>query len=59
MLFLEVEDVEGYLHKLRSKRFIDNYPSSKISEIIRNNWGEEFFIHDPSGVLWHIGCFYS
>ena len=22
------------------------------------DWGNEFFLHDPSGILWHIGKFH-
>jgi hypothetical protein len=28
-----------------------------LSKIVNNDWGSEFFLHDPSGILWHIGCF--
>ena len=57
MLFLEVEDIEKYLDKLKSKNLVNQFPKVKLSEIVENDWGKEFFLHDPSGILWHIGCF--
>lgn len=58
MIFLEVENVEAYLETLKSKKLTEKYPKVRISEIVKNDWGKEFFVHDPSGILWHIGCFY-
>lgn len=58
MIFLEVENVEAYLEKLKAKKLTEKYPKVRVSEIVTNDWGKEFFVHDPSGILWHIGCFY-
>ena len=58
MLFLEIENVETYLEKLKSLDLTSKYKNCKLSEIVVNDWGKEFFLHDPSGILWHIGCFY-
>ncbi|WP_439131850.1 glyoxalase [Polaribacter sp.] len=58
MLFLEVENIEDYLNLLKSKKLAENFPSVRLSKIVKNDWGKEFFLHDPSGILWHIGCFY-
>lgn len=57
MLFLEVEDLEEILDHLRSLNLPDKFPKVKLSEIVHNDWGSEFFLHDPSGVLWHVGRF--
>lgn len=57
MLFLEVESVENYLDYLKSKKLTENYKKVKLSKIVINDWGKEFFLHDPSGILWHIGNF--
>ena len=57
MLFLEVEDIEGYLLEIKSKKLPKKYNNVRISKIVVNDWGKEFFLHDPSGILWHIGCF--
>lgn len=58
MLFLEVDNLEDYLSELKSKKLTEKYPNVKLSAIVENDWGKEFFLHDPSGILWHIGCFY-
>lgn len=57
MLFLEVENIEEYLSILKGKNLIEKFPKVRLSEIVSNDWGREFFLHDPSGILWHIGCF--
>ena len=59
MLFLEVEDIEAYLLQIKSKNLIVKYPKVKLSEIVNHTWGKVFFLHDPSGILWQIGCFYT
>jgi hypothetical protein len=33
------------------------YARVRITEIVYNDWGNEFFLYDPSGVLWRIGEF--
>jgi hypothetical protein len=58
MLFLEVEDIESYLSEIKNKNLTQKYKKVRLSEIVDNDWGREFFLHDPSGILWHIGCFY-
>jgi len=58
MLFLEVDDIEAYLKEIESKNLTEKYKKVKLSKIVDNDWGKEFFLHDPSGILWHIGCFY-
>lgn len=57
MLFLEVEDIEKYLSEIKGKNLTQKYSKVRLSEIVDNDWGREFFLHDPSGILWHIGCF--
>lgn len=57
MIFLEVENVEKCFKDLKSKGLQNKYELVKFSEIIENPWGDEFFVHDPSGVLWHFGTF--
>ena len=58
MLFLEVDDIEGYLSEIEEKKLTEKHAKVKLSKIAKNDWGKEFFLHDPSGILWHIGCFY-
>ncbi len=57
MVFLEVEKPEDYLRHLHSLNITHKYPGARVSEMEYNEWGNEFFIHDPSGVLWHVGEF--
>lgn len=57
MLFLEVDDIEAYLKKIEALDLVSKYKKCRLSKIVNNDWGREFFLHDPSGILWHIGCF--
>ncbi|KYP15386.1 glyoxalase [Flavihumibacter sp. CACIAM 22H1] len=57
MVFVEVEDVEDYYQYLAGLKLWENYPKAKLSPIRYNNWGDECFVHDPSGILWHFGTF--
>ncbi|NRD19950.1 glyoxalase [Winogradskyella eckloniae] len=57
MLFLEVDNTEKHLDQLKASSILEKYNSVKCSEIVYNDWGKEFFLHDPSGILWHIGEF--
>ena len=55
MLFLEVEDLDETYKHLQSLNLKTDFPQVKLSEIIIDDWGDEFFLHDPSGILWHVG----
>lgn len=57
MIFLEVDDIERYWHNIRALQLEDRYKTAKQTEVQKFSWGREFFMHDPSGVLWHIGQF--
>lgn len=57
MIFLEVEDVEKAELELKSKDLEKTYKQVKFTEIMVNDWGREFMMHDPSGILWHFGEF--
>ncbi|WP_420387072.1 glyoxalase [Roseivirga sp.] len=59
MLFLEVENTEEFRLELLQKELVLKYPGVRISEIRNESWGREFFVHDPSTILWHIGEFYT
>lgn len=58
MVFLDVPNLVHLKSKLRSLKIEDNYSNVKISETKLYDWGNEFFMHDPSGVLWHF-CEYN
>lgn len=57
MLFLEVEHLELTHEKFKSLNLTDKFSKVRLSEIVVNDWGSEFFLHDPSGILWHVGTF--
>ncbi len=57
MIFLEVADLEDRLDKWQQLDLPATYTGVKLSGIVNNDWGREFFLHDPAGVLWHVGEF--
>lgn len=59
MIFLEVDNVALCLSELSNKNLDKKYKLVRFSTIKENDWGKEFFMHDPSGVLWHFGKFNS
>ncbi len=59
MIFFEVDDLENTLKYIRSLKLTEKYENVKLSEIVSNEWGNEFFLHDPCGILWHFGIFKS
>lgn len=58
MVFLEIAgDLESYWEAIKVLGLPDKFPGTKLSSIKYNDWGNEFFLHDPAGVLWHFGVF--
>ena len=57
MIFIEVGDVSKYYDELKALNLPSKYPNVKLSPIKTEDWGKECFLHDPSGILWHIGEF--
>ncbi len=57
MLFLEVSDLDAHFEAIKKLELDKKYKNVRLTEIVKNDWGNEFFMHDPSGVLWHIGEF--
>ena len=57
MIFLEVEDVNRFWKELVALDLTAKYKNVRIIPVKENDWGKECFIHDPSGILWHIGEF--
>lgn len=58
MIFLEVDNVERYWQGLQNLGLHNKYQNVRITPIKKYDWGQECFLHDPSGVLWHFGEFY-
>ncbi|MCY7411162.1 MAG: glyoxalase [Chitinophagales bacterium] len=59
MIFLEVENVNQFWKELVALDLTTKYKNVRIIPVKENDWGKECFIHDPSGILWHIGEFYK
>jgi hypothetical protein len=59
MIFLEVENVAQYWNNLLALNLTAKYKDIKLTPIQSYDWGCECFVHDPSGILWHIGEFYQ
>ncbi len=57
-LFMEVDDVNGWWDYLASLHLDKKYQGIKIIPPRKYNWGQECFLTDPAGVLWHFGGFY-
>ncbi|GAB3582305.1 VOC family protein [Hymenobacter daeguensis] len=57
MVFLEVADVDHYWQQLAALDLPARYPGVKLLPVKSLDWGKECFLHDPSGILWHIGQF--
>ena len=59
MIFFEVNQLESTLQYIQSLKLNNKYKNVRLSEIVHNEWGSEFFLHDPCGILWHFGKFNS
>ena len=57
MLFLEVEDLDSHYEQLVALSLPEKYENVRVLPIRRETWGNEYFLHDPSGILWHFGEF--
>ncbi|KAA3628486.1 MAG: glyoxalase [Bacteroidetes bacterium] len=57
MIFLEVANVQEHHSKVMNLELTKAFPGVRISAIKLNDWGKEYFVHDPSGILWHFGSF--
>ena len=57
MIFLEVDDVNRHWEELSELDLPARYDGVRVTPIRTDDWGREYFLHDPSGVLWHFGQF--
>ncbi len=57
MVFLEVTDLKQHFIEVNALQLDTKYKEVRVTKIHYNDWGNEFFIYDPSGILWHIGEF--
>jgi len=59
MVFMEVENLDELWDRIDSQNLPQKFDGVRVSEIKEEHWGREFFVHDPSGILWHFGTFAS
>ena len=59
MLSLEVNDIEKCSEEMLDKGLSGKYDGVRFTELKQLDWGREFFMHDPSGILWHFCEFNS
>jgi catechol 2,3-dioxygenase-like lactoylglutathione lyase family enzyme len=59
MIFMEVDNVIRYWEELSALKLNDKYEGVRLTPIKNYEWGRECFLHDPSGILWHFGEFYT
>ena len=57
MVFLEVENVDRYYDEVLALDLPGKYEGVRLIPMRYESWGKEFFLHDPSGILWHFGEF--
>lgn len=59
MLFMEVENVDIFWKNLNELNLTAKYEGVRLVPVRNMEWGKECFVHDPSGILWHFGEFFS
>jgi len=59
MIFMEVRDVVRFWDELVALNLTSRYEEVRLTPIRTYDWGRECFLHDPSGILWHIGEFFK
>ena len=57
MVFVEVDGIEQQYNMLLQLNLPQKYEGVRLLPIRKNHWGDECFLHDPSGILWHFGSF--
>ncbi|RYF88535.1 MAG: glyoxalase [Chitinophagaceae bacterium] len=57
MLFVEVQNVQQHYQAMLQMGLQERYKNVKLLPIVNRDWGSEFFLIDPSGILWHFGEF--
>ena len=59
MIFMEVDNTQEFYDRLKSLDLSSKYKEVKLTPTREESWGRECFLHDPSGVLWHFGEFFT
>jgi hypothetical protein len=55
MVFMEVYQLDRHWEEMHALNLPAHYPGVRLSSIKSFDWGRECYLHDPSGILWHIG----
>ncbi len=59
MLFIEVDNADAFWSYLKGLGLPEKYEKVRLTPVKTMPWGKECFVHDPSGILWHFGEFFS
>lgn len=59
MVFMEVEDLDRFWNALLALDLTARYENVRLTPIRTFDWGRECYVHDPSGILWHVGEFFT
>lgn len=59
MIFIEVSSADDCWEELISLHLTEKYKDVRLVPVRTMDWGKECFVHDPSGILWHFGEFYT
>ncbi|KFF10549.1 glyoxalase [Chryseobacterium soli] len=59
MIFIEVSNADDCWKELISLHLTEKYKDVRLVPLRTLDWGKECFVHDPSGILWHFGEFYT
>jgi hypothetical protein len=59
MVFMEVAELDALYSSLEGRKLGEKFEGVRLLPIKSLAWGREFFLHDPSGILWHFGEFTS
>lgn len=59
MIFIEVSSADDWWEELLSLHLTEKYKDVRLVPVRTMDWGKECFVHDPSGILWHFGEFYT
>lgn len=54
MVFLEVADVDSWHRDLIERNLMGEFDSVRLSDVTEESWGRVVYLHDPSGILWHV-----
>ncbi|MCX2483457.1 glyoxalase [Pedobacter sp. MR2016-24] len=55
MLFMFVDDAYEFFEHLQGLQLDQKYADVRVLPVKKEVWGEECFVIDPSGILWHFG----